>query len=380
MLRLTIISVLCACVAWAPAVEAAPENTAGETAVGTTAPTATDISAQSPYDPFAHPAVIERRMTAYTEPIRVLDLAPEPGGRIATLGVEVGETVTDNTTPAIQLDPVLADIAVTQAEAGVAAAQAAVSIRKLEAERHQTELAFAEREFDRFERLAEDGRASAQIRDARELDRSRARSMVASDTGALAAAEAELTIANARVTEAQEYRRRHDLNAPAGWIVTQRLREVGAMVAPGEPVLRLADVSELLLAFRFDEAEVAAVRQADQTKSLTVSIAQQIIPARLRRVDITFDAVSRKRLTELVVSSAALVEASGGLVADLRLSVSDPGHLLIPNSLVSWRFERAVLKDQSGTEYVLSPLRRLPEAIIISRDALPAGTLLVAPE
>jgi len=364
MLRLCIISLVCACAALASGVE-----------------TAAEITTNSPYDPFAHPAVIERRMTAYTEPIRVLDLAPEPGGRIAALGVDVGDVVaTTSDTPAIRLDPVLADLAVTQAQASVTAAQAQVSTRKLDEERHQTELTYAEREFDRFDRLAEDGRASAQIRDARELDRSRARSMVASDAGARAVAEAELAVANARLAEAQEHRRRHDLRAPAGWIVTQRLREVGAMVAPGEAVLRLADVSELVLAFRFDEAEVAAVRQADQTETLNVTIAQRTIPARLRRVDVTFDPLSRKRLTELVVDGAALAEASGGLVADVRLSVADPGHLLIPNALVLWRFERAVLKDQSGTEHVLSPLRRLPHAIVISRESLPAGTLLIAPE
>lgn len=336
------------------------------------------LAAAESYDPFAHPAHIVRRITAYTEPIRILDLAPEPGGRVAAIAVEVGQPIPAGSTPAVQLDAVFADLAVAQAQAAQDAAAAAVAARRLDAERHQAELAYAEREFQRFDSLANDGRASEQIRDARLLDRERARIAVAADAATIAAAEADLAAATAHSNEVRERRARHDMAAPTGWIVTDRLREVGALVAPGEPVLRLADVSTLILAFRLDEAEVAAVRRQQADGTLVLRFAQaEAVPATLRRVDVTFDAVSRKRLVELQVDATDLVEASGGLAAELTLTVDDPGALTIPADLVQWRFERAVLLDADGNEHVVSPLRRTETTVIIAPAAIPAGIRLV---
>jgi hypothetical protein len=330
------------------------------------------------YDPSAHPAQVVRRMTAYTEPIRTLDLAPEPGGRIADITVDVGHAIPADGGPVVRLDAVFADLAVAQAEAAHAAATAAVHARRLDAERHRAELDFAEREFKRFDSLATDGRASEQTRDARGLDRERARIAVAGDASAIAAAEADLAAAEARSGDARERRARHDMVAPAGWIVTERLREIGALVAPGEPVLRLADVGTLVLAFRLDEPEVAAVRRLHTNGALSLRFAQaEAVPASLRRVDVTFDAVSRKRLVELTVAGEALREASGGLSAELELTVDDPGAVTIPIHLVQWRFERAILKDQDGREHVVSPLRRTDTTVIIAPSALPAGIRLV---
>ncbi len=339
---------------------------------------AVGAAAAEGYDPFAHPAHVVRRITAYTEPIRTLDLAPEPGGRIADITVDVGQAIPADSGPVVRLDAVFADLAVAQAEAAHAAATAAAQARRLDAERHRAELDFATREFKRFDSLASDGRASEQTRDARGLDQERARIAVAADAATIAAAEADLAAAAARASEARERRARHDMVGPAGWIVTERLREIGALVAPGEPVLRLADVGTLVLAFRLDEAEVAAVRRLHAEGTLNLRFTQaEAVPASLRRVDVTFDAVSRKRLVELTVTADHLGEASGGLTAELTLTVNDPGALTIPSDLVQWRFERAVLKDQEGQEHVISPLRRTDSAIIIAPSAIPAGIRLV---
>lgn len=335
------------------------------------------VAAES-YVPADHPATLVRRLTAYTEPIRSLDLGAEMAGRISAIAVDVGQRI-GGETAVIRLDPVLADLAVEQAEAAVDAAQARIETLNSDRERLRLEAEFAEREYARVSALAAEDRASIQVRDARALDRDRAKVQLAGSDAAVRSAEATLAEAKAHLAEATERRKRHDISAPQGWVVTERLREVGALVNPGEAILRLADVSDLVLAFRLDEAEVAALRASEAADDLSVRFngRPEPVAARLRRIDVTFDPVSRKRLVEVVVAGTAAPEASGGLAAVLHLAVADgTGALTVPADCVTWRLERAVLRGTDGTEYVVVPLRRTDSGIIISGDALPSGTTL----
>lgn len=318
------------------------------------------------YDPVAHPALITRRVTAFTAPIRQLDLAAEEQGRIAAVTVQPGERVPTGDAPIVRLDAELADLA-------VAAAEAALLARQREADWHAQDRQHAEREAERAEKLFAEGRTAEQARDNALRERDRARGVAAADAGVLAAAEAELQAAKTR-------RARRDLHAPAGWVVVERLREPGAMVAPGEPILRLADVSELVVQVRVDEAELAALRKQAEMERLAVRFPGKAEPvsARIRRVDVTYDPVSRKRLVELAVSGAAAPEASGGLAIELELAVPDPsGGVIVPAALVEWRLEQAWLRGSDGKELPIVPLRRTSDGLVIAADALPTGTTLV---
>lgn len=194
------------------------------------------------------------------------------------------------------------------------------------------------------------------------------------DEGLIAVAIADLAAANERCV-------RRELHAPGGWVVIERLREPGAMVAAGEPILRLADVSELVVSLRLDEAELAAVRGQAAAKTLALRFAgsTEPVPARIRRVDVTYDPASRKRLVELVVAGDAAPEASGGLAAELEMTVPDPtGGVLVPLTLVEWRLERPMVRTTDGKEFAVIPLRRTPEALVVAPTGLPPGAKLVS--
>jgi len=323
------------------------------------------VPAEEGYDPAAHPARIQRRIVAYTAPIRTLDLAAETPGRLAVVTLQPGERVPAGEQPVARLDDELAALAVAGAEAALAA-------RRSEAEAHARDRAHAERESARAERLFAEGRLAEQARDAVLRERDRARGLAEVAAGLIAAAEAELKTAVAR-------RERHALRAPAGWVVVERLREPGALVAAGEPILRLADVSELVVQVRLDEAEVAALRAAETAGTLVLRFAgaDEAVPARVRRVDVTFDSASRKRLAELVVPAAAAPEASGGLAVELTLALADRSGVEIPLALVAWRLERPLLRSAEGAELPVVPLRRTATVIVVAADALPPGTRLV---
>lgn len=325
------------------------------------------VNAVESYDPTAHPAVMARRVTAYTAPIRLLDLAAEDAGRIAAVLVQPGERVPAGNTAIVRLDAELADLAVAAAEAGLVA-------RRREADWHAQDKVHAERDAERADKLFGEGRLAEQARDAALRERDRARGVAAADAGVLAAAEADLATA-------KSHRARRDLHAPAGWVVVERLREPGAMVASGEAILRLADVSELVVQVRLDEAELTALRAQAEAKALTLRFAgrSEAVPARIRRVDVTYDPASRKRLVELAVAGDAAPEASGGLAAEFELAVPDPsGGVLVPLTLVEWRLERPILRDSDGREFAVVPLRRTADALVVPASELPAGVKLVA--
>ena len=324
------------------------------------------LGAEDGYDPSAHPARVQRRIAAYTAPIRTLDLAAETTGRLLAVALQPGERVPAGDQPVAQLDDQLAALAVVGAEA-------VLDARRREAESHERDRVHAEREGERAERLFNEGRLAEQARDSVLRERDRARGLVAIDAGLIAAAAAEVRAASAR-------RDRHALRAPAGWVVVERLREPGALVAVGEPILRLVDVSELVAQVRLDETEVAALRAAAVDGSLSVRFAgaeMAVVPARIRRIDLTFDPASRKRLAELVIPGTAAPEASGGLAVELTLTIPDRNGFEIPLTLVAWRLERPLLRTAAGVDLPVVALRRTPSAIIVAAEAIPAGTRLV---
>jgi multidrug efflux pump subunit AcrA (membrane-fusion protein) len=336
------------------------------------------------------PAVIERRVTLWTAPVSTLDLAPEVAGRLVALVPQPGESLPAG--PVVRLDPELADLAVVQAEAALAQARAELAAaaagrtaRQADLRRSADGRAQAERERERFARLRDEQRVSET-----ELDRvglaaaqaAQSEQAAAADAAAAEAthqaAEARQRTAEAQLATARAQRTRHDLAGPAGWIVLARLHEPGAMLAAGTPVLRLADVSRLVLVARLDEEELGDLRRRAAAAPLTLRFAGgATAPAAVRRIDVQYDAASRKRLVELVVDGAAAPEASGGLQAELTLVVPDPsGGLAVPAACVQWRIEQPWVRLADGGERPVQILRRDGERVILAPRTLPADARL----
>lgn len=335
-------------------------------------------AAEEHYDPRAHPAVVQRTITGYTRPLAQLELAPELAGRLLVVAAQPGERLA-GTAPPVRLDPVLADLAVRQAEEALAGSEAVLAVRQSEIDRLRGELELSQRERARIEELAGTGGASQRDLDQARTARVRASLVVAAAEASLAANRAERATAAVRLDEARERRARHDLSAPAGWVVMERLLEPGAIVQPGQAVLRLADVSSLLVQLRLDEDELAALRTAEAAGALRVRFAAggREAAARLRRVEVGFDHASRKRLAELVVAGADAPEASGGLAVTLALAVADPGLAAIPAAYLAWRLEQPWATAADGSALALHPRRRLPDGgVAVPVEQLPAGVRL----
>jgi len=326
-----------------------------------------------PFDPRQKPGVTERRLAGYTRPVAMLDLAPEIGGRLQLVGPVVGQRIAADGGPAVCLDPRLAELARAQSAAGLTAAEAGLAMRNAEADRVAREAELAIREAERQDNLG--AAASASMRDNAHTNRARTQAAVAAATAATALAQADLLAARARHEESVERLARHSLVAPAGWLVVDRLLEPGAICAPGQAVLRLADVRTLVIPLRLDEAEISALRAVTQ---VPVRISGRSVMATLRRIDVTFDPVSRKRLAEIQLEGAALAEAAGGLPAELALPVPDPEQAMIPGTYIEWKLEQPWLRPAEGASITVPHLIRTSDNGIIVRTVdLPANLRLL---
>jgi multidrug efflux pump subunit AcrA (membrane-fusion protein) len=335
------------------------------------------------WEPHANPATLRRAFTGFTQPFRVLDLAAEDSGRLASVNVEVGQRTPSASTAIIVLDSVFAELAITQAKAAEATAQAEVVARSKAVEVSRRDLEQADRELARAERMFKDRTISDAQRDTALSARDKARAAVAAGEAQASAAATTVIAAAAQRREAELRLARRRVAAPGGWLVLERLREPGAMVGPGEAILRLADVSQLLVSFRVDEGELEQIRRLDRTgrvplRFVTAGGGQRRAEARIRRVDPTFDPVSRKRLLELVLPASQAPEASGGLEVELTLDLPDlAGGLRIPMAYVGTTFERQFVRSEDGRELVPVVVRREGESLIVAADSLPTGIRLV---
>jgi HlyD family secretion protein len=206
-------------------------------------------------------------------------LAPEAGGRILTVSAVEGDRVAAGQT-LLTLDRREADLALqraradrAQAEAQLALAQAPprdedvrqaeaqIAIARTEVSATGSELAAAEQDLERFEQLLKSNSGSQKQRDDAATRRDVARQRVAAAEGRVRSAEEalrrlragsrreEIDAARARVaaTAAQIATLEKTIGdttfaAPVSGIVTQKLVEVGEVIAPRTPAFIVADL------------------------------------------------------------------------------------------------------------------------------------------
>lgn len=334
------------------------------------------MHAEETWAPHAHPALLEKRIIAFTEPARRLDLASEVPGRISAIRYQAGETATAE--PAVQLDPEGAQLALTQAEREAQrAAQRLMELRSLttfaeQARNHE------KTELERIASLADDGSIAVQLRDDRAQRLRQAEAELAAAQARAGLAQIEVDAAATAQAQAARTLRQHALLAPAGWQVRERLLEPGATVQPGEPILRLVDVTELSIKTLLTESEVAAVRAGALRLAFSHHPDRAAITPRLHQVDPDHDPASRKRRIELRLAGNDAPEASGGLMVELRLPIREPADAVtIPKAFINAGIglHRVQMKDGGWRE--LRVYRADTESVVAAGADLPTDAVLL---
>ncbi len=346
--------------------------------------------------PFEHPAVLRRTFTGFTRPRRSVEISSEVIGRIVEVCFEKGDVVpeikeTGSASVAVRLDSSLAEqqLRVEQVRLGVS--QAEVLISRISVGLSRSELWFREKEFERFQQLFDSKRASERELDAVKFDFEIAEIRVREAEERVKLAESRVLESQAQVALAQEELRRRRIEAPEGWRIEERWAEVGALAQPGEPLLRLVDLSTLRVPLRLAERELRALRKTvnrgESSRPLTLYLPGpgRELTGRVAFVSAEFDPDSQKRLVEIEIDSVDLAEigvsSSGGLEVRLELDVPEPSSgVTIPARFVRRSLEQAVVKAKSGDLYTVVLLRREGDNWIVLPGPLPPQTELIVPD
>jgi HlyD family secretion protein len=247
----------------------------------------------------------EVRVSGHVEATDVR-LAPEVGGRITVLNVKEGDRVEPNAV-VLQIDE--RDIQLTvdrakaersQAEAqlalleagsrrediGQAQAQAAAARDEVSAAR--AEFASAEADLERFDALLKANAGSRKQRDdaatrrdvarehvqgaesrVRAADQSTARLVSGARPQEIAAARARVAATTAQVATAEKSLGDTTLRSPISGVVTEKLVEVGEMIAPRTPAIVITDLAQAWADVFVPEPVIPRLRLGQQATVLT---------------------------------------------------------------------------------------------------------------
>jgi RND family efflux transporter MFP subunit len=265
-------------------------------------------------------------------------IAAELSATVAAVPVDVGAQVRRGQL-LVELDATDARLALAQADAQVAAARA--------------NLAMADQRLARAKDLHQRQYASDDDLLARTTEQQGAKSE-------LALREAARRIAARSVEKAR-------ILAPFDGVVLERQAQVGALAAPGTPLLRLVDLAapEVQAALQIADAEGIA-----QAAELRFESQGRSWPLRLERLSPVADAASRTRLARFAFSDEA---APAGIAGLLRWR--GPQRLLPPELLVRRGDQLGAFVAENGrARFVPAPGAQEGRAFAL---ALPASALVV---
>ncbi|MCP3986214.1 MAG: efflux RND transporter periplasmic adaptor subunit [bacterium] len=240
------------------------------------------------------PLVRTTRLSGVIEARRRVELFAEVGGRVIELGAEDLETVEAGQL-LLKMDPLLAEVAVERGLAAVA--------------RAESQLALAESERSRFESLATRDAASASRRD--------------QAVNGQKVAAANLREANANLSEARDQLAKKTLRAPFAGALQGFPVEQGEVLAPGEPVGELLDLSAARLELGVTDREIVALRAGARVSVELEAYPGETFEGRILHVGAAADAISHRFPIEVELDNPEQ-RILPGMVARVSLTLGQP--------------------------------------------------------
>ena len=216
-------------------------------------------------------------------------------GRVRRIELEPGDPVLADETVLVTfepVDPVLLDArSRAEAEAALKAAQAGLTRSRAERERARAAARLAATELERIRDLAGQQIVAQQSLDAAEAEAEASREALAASDSAVRAAQHELEAAQARLmtpgvtgSSSSTAATNLQIRSPIDGVVLRRIRQSEAVVPRGEPLLEVADPSDLEIVADFLSTDAVRI-----SPGMPVLIdrwgGDRVLHARVRRVE-----------------------------------------------------------------------------------------------
>ncbi len=217
-----------------------------------------------------------------------VDVSPKAQGRVEKLYFHVGDSVKSGTLVA-ELDDDELRQQVNRAVASISVTTASLEQRRAERDNVKAELERAERLFD--EKLL-----SPQDYDARKTGVAVVNAQVQLAQAQQQQAEAELSELKIRLAQAKIY-------APMSGIVANRYVDVGALVSPNTPVMRIVNLSTMVTQGNVPERNIGRLRVGNEAVIRVDAIPERGFEGRIARIAPVLDAATRSALIEIDISN-----------------------------------------------------------------------------
>jgi RND family efflux transporter MFP subunit len=268
----------------------------------------------------AKTAVQQEIHTGFTRARTHLVLSAEMAGRIAEVNADMGDEIGES--PFACLDQTFIDLEL----AG----------NKSERDALRVDLNYYQKEVKRIRQLLKQNSSSQSQFDTAKRNLNKTEVQLAS----LGIAEKNL----------QEKKRRHCIQAPAGWRVIRRHVEPGQWVNTGEPVVEVGDYRSLLVPFSLTLPEYQSLQDKGESLSVFLPDQESEVPARLLRTSPAFDETSRKITLDLEIGEG-VSPLRGGLRVELGVEIPlRTGAVLVPQAALIQRYEQYWLQRPDGNE------------------------------
>ena len=187
----------------------------------------------------------ERRLTVQgtLEAKNYANVASRADGNLDAIWVDEGDAVAAGQTALFQIDPVGRENALTIAKQNLAVAEASLEVAQASARKTEAEARKATLDFDRYERLHQDGKVSDNEYEAAEVAHAQAQAGIAVARAQVNLAERQVKQAEASLSIAEKNLADTKILAPISGVVSSRTAEPGEQMSVGKVVLRIDDLA-----------------------------------------------------------------------------------------------------------------------------------------
>jgi RND family efflux transporter MFP subunit len=273
-------------------------------------------------------------ITGSLKPKEQVDVTSKVTGRVERLTAQVGDLV--------QRGQLIAELEDSELEQQVRRAEAARDVARATVQQRNAELGNAKADADRAKQLLEQGLVAKQDYDTK--------------LTAYRVFEAQVSLANAQTEQAGAELRELNIQrsqmkivAPLSGYVAQRYVDVGAVVSPSTPIVKLVNLSTMVTVANVPERDVSKLRVGSPATVAVDAFGDNEFQGKVARISPVLDAATRTALVEVEIANPA-----GALKAEMfarvKLDVANTRNaVLIPRDALVYRGDQAgvyVLVDQ----------------------------------
>ena len=277
----------------------------------------------------------EIQITGALRPKELVDVTSKVTGRVENVRVNIGDRV--------RRGDLLAELEDLEIQQQVRRATAAQEVVRATLAQRRAELANAQADLERSRQLMEGGLIPRQEYESKQTSFRVVQAQVQLTQAQGEQAQAELNELKIRLEQMK-------IVSPIDGIVAERFVDIGAVISPATPVVRVVNLSTLVTRANVPEREVSKLRLGNRALVVVDAFGDQVFEGKVSRISPVMDAATRSALVEVEIPNR-----DGNLRAEMFARVTLDLATVRPALLVPR--ESLVYRGQQAGVYVLSGRR-----------------------